>query len=70
MTYYYICDACGSIVTITDEAIADDSGWECADCGSSAMWEFTDEEKAMAHSRHIHDGLRSGLFRRARGASL
>lgn len=63
--WYYICDACGSIVTITAEPIPEGDVWECADCGSSAMWEFTNETNAMQHSRHIQRLVRSGLIRRA-----
>ncbi len=62
MSYYYICDACGSFVTITDAAIPDGQDWVCAGCGSSRMWEFTNQRNALAHSEHIHRVTRSGLF--------
>jgi DNA-directed RNA polymerase subunit RPC12/RpoP len=62
--WYYICDHCGSIVNITDAPIPEDENWECADCGSSAMWAFTDARNAMAHAEHIRGLVRSGLVRR------
>lgn len=63
--WYYICDACGSIVTITSEAIPEDQAWSCADCGSEAMWEFTNKEHALQHARHISSLARSGLIHKA-----
>lgn len=60
--YYYICDACGDLVTIEDEAIADDSGWQCSKCGSHALWEFTDKAAAMTHAERIQAIVRSRLF--------
>lgn len=59
--YYYICDACGDLVTIEDEPVADESGWEC-DCGSHALWEFTDKRAALKHAEHIRRLVRSRLF--------
>ena len=67
--WYYICDHCGSIVNITvnitDAPIPEDENWECADCGSSAMWEFTNEGNAMQHAEHIRRLVASGLVRRS-----
>lgn len=60
--WYYICDACGSIVTIEAAPIPEDQAWSCADCGSDAMWEFSNEAHALQHSRHIQQLVRSGLF--------
>jgi len=65
MRWYYICDACGSIVTIEDEQIPEGQAWECSDCGSNALWEFTNQENALQHSRHIQRLVRSGIMRRA-----
>lgn len=66
-TYYYVCDACGNIVTIADQAIPEGESWECDECGGTALWEFTGEagkHHALNHSAHIRDALRTGLFRR------
>ena len=54
MTYYYICDNCGSIADIA-EAPHGDVLWACGDCDSEALWEFTDKDKAMLHARHIQE---------------
>jgi DNA-directed RNA polymerase subunit RPC12/RpoP len=62
--WYYICDACGSIVTIEAAPIPEDQTWACADCGSDAMWEFTDKDNALRHSEHIKRG-RSLFTRRS-----
>lgn len=64
-SWYYICDACGSIVTIEAQPIPEGVDWECADCGSNAMWEFTRQDAAMQHSRHIQALHRSGLIHKA-----
>lgn len=63
-TWVYVCDHCGSIVTIEAAPIPEETAWECDDCGSNAMWEFTSKEAAMQHSRHITSLVRSGLVRR------
>ncbi len=65
MSYYYICDACGSIVTITAEPIPENDEWACADCGAHRMWEFTNKHSALAHAEHIRGVVKSGLFHSA-----
>lgn len=65
--WYYICDHCGSIITITAAPIPEGEEWECDDCGSTAIWEFDNQENAMQHSRHIERMAASGLFRRGLG---
>jgi len=64
-TYQYICDACGALVTITNTPIPEGEAWQC-DCGCSALWEFTNADKALAHAAHIRLGLASGLFGKRR----
>jgi len=54
-TYYYICDNCGSIADIGDKHPEDGPEWACADCDSTALWEFTDKDKAVLHAQHIQD---------------
>jgi predicted nucleic acid-binding Zn ribbon protein len=54
--YYYICDNCGSIADITETKHPDDGPqWACADCDSTALWEFTDKDKAVLHGKRIRD---------------
>ena len=65
MSYYYICDRCGNLVTIEEQPIPEGQDWECDQCHGSAMWEFTDKDKALAHAEHIARGARSGIFRGA-----
>jgi DNA-directed RNA polymerase subunit RPC12/RpoP len=62
--WYYICDHCGNVVTIEASPIPEGQSWECADCGSSALWEFESKENALQHSRHIQRLVKSALFRR------
>lgn len=62
-TFFYVCDHCGDFVTITGAPILEGDAWECASCGSSAAWEFTDPQAAREHSEHIRKGVTSGLFR-------
>jgi DNA-directed RNA polymerase subunit RPC12/RpoP len=38
--FYYICDGCGDMVTITAEPIPEDEEWTCEKCGSHALWEL------------------------------
>ena len=52
--YYYICDNCGSIADIGDKH-PEGVVWACGDCGSEALWEFPDKDKALLHGRHIQD---------------
>lgn len=75
MIFYYVCDKCGNLVTITDAAIPEGEEWECDICHGSALWEFTDKQKALSHAEHIQHalallawsgGIRSGIFRSAR----
>jgi DNA-directed RNA polymerase subunit RPC12/RpoP len=63
--WYYVCDRCGSLVTIEAAPIPEGEEWECADCGSGAVWEFTNKANALAHGNHIRRGYKSGLFRSA-----
>lgn len=63
-TYYYICDGCGNVVTITAEPIPEGETWECDKCSGSALWEFTNKQHALDHAAHIQRGVASGLFRR------
>ncbi len=65
MTYFYICDRCGNIVTITDAAIPEGEAWACDECGSSSLWEFDNKENALNHSEHIRRIAGSRLFRSA-----
>jgi hypothetical protein len=55
MTVYYICDNCGSVADISEEPHPPTPLWVCGDCESTAVWEFTDKDKALLHSRHIQD---------------
>jgi rRNA maturation endonuclease Nob1 len=63
-SYYYICDGCGNVVTITEAPIPEGQAWQCDECGSEALWEFTDKTNAINHSEHIRRIVQSGLFRR------
>ena len=63
--WYYVCDSCGNIVTITDTPIPEGESWECGECGSSAMWEFPRASAAVAHAEHIRTLVRSGIVKRA-----
>ena len=70
-TYYYICDNCGSIADIATAPHPGDVTWACGDCGSEALWEFTDKDKALLHGRHIQDArfaARMAEIDRARAA--
>lgn len=62
--WYYVCDSCGNLVTITAAPIPEGIDWTCDTCGSNAQWEFTDKEAALRHSLRIQDVNRSRLFRR------
>jgi len=55
VAWYYICDACGSIADIGDRHPEDGPAWACADCGSTALWEFADKDEAVLYSRQIQD---------------
>ena len=52
--YIYICDHCGSIADIATEPHKEGGDvWACADCESTALWEFTDRAKAMTRANYI-----------------
>ena len=59
---HFVCDACG-LYFMREPA----SMMECpnGECQSTALWQFTRKDNALQHARHIQDGIRSGLFRRA-----
>jgi len=64
VSYYYICDRCGNLVTVESEAIPDGQDWECDACGSHALWEFPNKDHALAHGAMIaRRASRSGIFR-------
>ena len=70
MTFYYVCDRCGDLATITDKAIPEGTSWVCDKCGNgctgtASLWEFTDKRKALEHAEHIARGYHSRLFRSA-----
>ena len=62
MSWYYICDSCGNIVTIEAQPIPEGQNWSCDECGSNALWEFPDKAPALAHAEHIRRIVRSRLF--------
>lgn len=61
--FYYVCDRCGDILTITEGAIPADESWTCENCGSQTAWQFTDKDHARDHSAHIRDAARRGTWR-------
>lgn len=65
MSWYYVCDACGTLHVCEDQ-LDDDLGWSCDYCGSDRTWEFQRSDAAEHHSRHIKRGLGSGLFRQVK----
>jgi hypothetical protein len=60
-SYYYVCDACGTIEH--RKPIPEGATWTC-DCGSERAWEFTNARAAYDHARHIQRLVSSGLIRR------
>lgn len=64
--WYYVCDRCGNLVTIRETPIPEGEDWACDKCGSSAMWEFTNQRAAVEHAHHVKRGYDSKLFRGAR----
>lgn len=55
MTWYYICNRCGSIADIATSRHWDGVTWTCADCGCERLTEFTDQDAALAQSNTIRD---------------
>jgi hypothetical protein len=53
--HYYVCDNCGHIADISEGPHPANELWACADCESTALWEFTDKEKARTHAFRIMD---------------
>ena len=54
MTYFYICDSCGSI-DISEQPHPPTQLWACGRCESTSLLEFTDQAEALQHARTIQD---------------
>ena len=57
---HYVCDHCG-LYFVREQS----SMLECPNgqCQSTRLWEFTRQDKALEHAKHVQRG--SGLFRSA-----
>ena len=55
MTYYYVCDNCGTYADITETQHPEYVTWACGECDSTALWEFTDKDKSWVHGQRIRD---------------
>lgn len=55
MTWYYICNRCGSIADIAAAPHGEGVTWMCADCDCERLTEFTDQVEALAQANTIRD---------------
>jgi DNA-directed RNA polymerase subunit RPC12/RpoP len=62
--HYYMCDKCGSIADISNEPHSESDAWACADCGGTALWHFTDKDRAVQYGRDVQEKRHSAMMAR------
>lgn len=50
--YWQVCDRCGEIAGIASD---DQRDFACAECGSTAAWEYTTQSKALTMQAQIRE---------------